>query len=140
MTGPNLPPPPTRTDLETWRTEARNASGHSFDFEAVELSRRILALLDMLEAAEAKVAALNRRVDALQKSKPAFLTDFQRMWDLVRHQRSALYEAGLLTAEEYALLVGSEDTSPHGQGSPSPRRLESYDAIRAELQRLKAGA
>ena len=53
----------------------------------------------------------------------------QRLFDLVRHQRSELYEAGLLTDGEYNELLlnnlGAVD------------RLESYDEPEAELARLR---
>lgn len=52
-----------------------------------------------------------------------------RLLDLVRHQRSELHEAGLITDEEYVELCNV--------GSESARRLEEYDAVRAELTSLK---
>lgn len=64
-----------------------------------------------------------------QERKPAFSTDYARMWDLVRHQRADLLDAGLITREEYGALALEEP----GPGSPSPRRLESYDELRKQL-------
>jgi len=48
--------------------------------------------------------------------------------------RSELHEQNLITDEEYAWLSGGSPmaTDPKG-GSPSPRRLEDYDALRARL-------
>ena len=53
--------------------------------------------------------------------KPAFLTDYQRMWDLVRHQRAELLDAGLITQDEYAQLLMTETEKTPNRGSPSPR-------------------
>lgn len=50
-----------------------------------------------------------------------------RLRDLVRYQRGELFDAGLLTREEYAALAGD-----HG----AVARLESYDEVRAESARL----
>lgn len=57
----------------------------------------------------------------------ALQSDTVRMWDLVRYQRYALHEDGLITDEEFTALV--EDVGP----GHSPRRLESYDELRARL-------
>ncbi len=59
-----------------------------------------------------------------------------RLFDLVRYQRSELFEAELITEEEYSWLL-SESPLAKGSGSPSPRRLESYDQIRAKLKPLE---
>jgi hypothetical protein len=104
--------------------------------EAADLLRQSDARI--IDELRERVSALNRRIDALQKAKPTFLTDYQRMWDLVRHQRAALVDAGLITALEYALLVSHESTVTNAAGSPSPRRLESYDELRAKLAEVEA--
>lgn len=54
-----------------------------------------------------------------------------RLLDLVRHQRAELHEAGLLTDEEYAALAAV---------SESPCRLETYDKIIEERDKLRAAA
>lgn len=70
--------------------------------------------------------------------KPAINTHV-RLFDLVRQQRSELHEADLITDEEYAWLSGAAPmANSKDGGSPSPRRLEDYDDIRAELTRLRA--
>jgi hypothetical protein len=111
-------------------------SEQTFEARVADLARSAMSLPDVLaiaREADETVKALNRRIDALQKAKPAFLTDYQRMWDLVRYKRSALHDAGLITDTEFALLVSAED----GGGSPSPRRLETYDALRRQVETLK---
>lgn len=62
-----------------------------------------------------------------------------RLFDLVRHQRAELHTAELITDEEYHWLCYGSGmaTSPKG-GSPSPRRLEDYDALRARLTAAEA--
>ena len=62
----------------------------------------------------------------------------ERLWDLVRYQRGELLDAGLITLKEYTDLVSYETADKAGQGSPSPRRLESYDAMRKRLDALDA--
>ena len=56
------------------------------------------------------------------------IPDNQRLIDLVRYQRHALQEAGLISNEEYAALVAV--------GSQAARRLESYDEVRARIDGL----
>ncbi len=53
----------------------------------------------------------------------------QRQWDLIRQMRMELHQAELITNEEYAQL-----TFDH----PAVARLESYDALRAELAAMTA--
>lgn len=52
-----------------------------------------------------------------------------RLHDLVRHQRGAIYDAGLLTDEEYAALAAD-----HG----AVARLETYDGMRARIVAMEA--
>ncbi len=59
-----------------------------------------------------------------------------RLFDLVRYQRGELFEADLITEEEYSWLL-SESPLAKGSGSPSPRRLESYDHVRAKIVSLE---
>lgn len=67
-----------------------------------------------------------------------------RQFDLIRYMRSELLQAKLITMAEYGWLCG-EAPLAKGSGSPSPRRLEDYDKIRAreaallaEVERLRA--
>lgn len=64
--------------------------------------------------------------------RPAINTN-TRLMDLVRYQRSELLHAGLISEEEYEWLLNAPSEGNHGQGSPSPRRLEDYDQIRERL-------
>ena len=59
-----------------------------------------------------------------------------RLFDLVRYMRSELHEADLITDQEYFWLC-AEAPMAKGQGSPSPRRLEDYDEIRAKMKRME---
>lgn len=54
----------------------------------------------------------------------------QRLFDLVRHQRHDLHDAGLITDEELADLITA--------GSSSARRLEDYDRVRARIAALQS--
>ena len=56
----------------------------------------------------------------------------ERLNDLVRYERHHLHEAELLSDEEYAALVAD---SQNGQ---RVARLEGYDKLRKENERLKA--
>jgi len=60
-----------------------------------------------------------------------------RLFDLVRYMRSELHEAELITEQEYGWLC-AEAPMAKGQGSPSPRRLEDYDEIRARMKRMES--
>tara|TARA_R110000796_G_scaffold226774_3_gene343309 strand:+ start:598 stop:852 length:255 start_codon:yes stop_codon:yes gene_type:complete len=59
----------------------------------------------------------------------------KRLFDLVRYSRFPLYEEGLITDAEYAWLVSNCDLAK-GKSSPSPRRLEDYDDLRARLDEM----
>lgn len=73
----------------------------------------------------------------MRQAVPAFACEYQRMWDLVRYSRDALLDGGLITRAEYAALIADETADAPGQGSPSARRLESYDELRARLDRAE---
>jgi hypothetical protein len=55
--------------------------------------------------------------------------DTQRLWDLVRQQRSELHGDGLISDEEYAALASD---------GGAVARLETYDEMRADLHALRA--
>ena len=67
--------------------------------------------------------------------KPPINTNV-RLFDLVRYMRTELHEAELITDQEYFWLC-AEAPMAKGQGSPSPRRLEDYDEIRAKMKRME---
>jgi hypothetical protein len=70
---------------------------------------------------EKKIADLTAEVERLKPN--------QREHDLVRHQRMELHAEHLITDAEYAALA-----SEHG----GVQRLEDYDRMREEVERLKA--
>ncbi len=61
----------------------------------------------------------------------------QRERDLLRYCRCELHQAGLVTDEEYTEMLNWGSNGPGG-GSPSARRLEDYDQLRASLAQSKA--
>lgn len=60
-----------------------------------------------------------------------------RLFDLCRYMRSELLEKGLITMEEWGWLL-YDCLLAQGDGSPSPRRLESYDDLYARFNAIKA--
>lgn len=73
----------------------------------------------------------------MSENKSAAINTNVRLFDLVRYMRSELHEQDLITDEEYAWLCGSEMASSKQGGSPSPRRLEDYDGLQRENNRLR---
>lgn len=71
----------------------------------------------------------------MNDKSPAINTS-ERLFDLVRYSRAISHEDGLISDEEYAWLCGGSPmtNSPQG-GSPSPRRLEEYDEMRAMIEK-----
>jgi hypothetical protein len=85
-------------------------------------------------AEQSEQAARADRIAELEENiKNAKINTDLRLFDLVRCMRFDLHEGGLITFEEYAWLSG-EAPMAKGQGSPSPRRLESYDDVRGRLK------
>ncbi len=72
------------------------------------------------------------------KNDPLSINTNKRQFDLVRYMRQELHAADLITDDEYAWLCCESDMahSPKG-GSPSPRRLEDYDAINSRAKQMK---
>lgn len=69
----------------------------------------------------------------MTNAAPAFASDYQRMWDLVRYTRATLLDDGLITLAEYTELCSAETRTTPNTGSPAPRRLESYDEVRGRM-------
>lgn len=74
------------------------------------------------------VAAIKSARSTLMEKLRDKVKERDRLWDLVRHQRSELHEAELITDEEYAALA---------QDHASVARLETYDRLRQALKRGK---
>ncbi len=53
----------------------------------------------------------------------------QRLWDLARHQRAELLDAGLITGDEYLALL---------EDHPSVARFETYDFLRRDRDLARA--
>jgi len=88
--------------------------------------------------AEAKNTNLVDYIDALlsdawrqHEEIEELRSEVERLRDLVRHQRGELYEADLISDEEYANLVVTD-------GKASVARLHTYDDLRFENANLKA--
>lgn len=92
--------------------------------------------LERQDAIEADRDTLRLRVAELEQKQP--INTHVRLFDLVRQQRAELHAADLITEEEYAWLSGGSSYAQdaHG-GSPSPRRLEDYDKLRATITALQ---
>lgn len=73
-------------------------------------------------------AALEKRLST--KAPPEQIN--KRLFDLCRFMRSELLHAELITEKEFSFLI-FDCPLAQGSGSPSPRRLEDYDAIRLRL-------
>lgn len=136
-----LPPAPVDTAAimtETIESHTRRAIKSKAERERIADSFRPATVdatqgtpLPLFETAQGEelTRLRNRVAEALEMTKPN-----QRLFDLVRHQRSELLDAGLITSEEYAALVASTAPGvpmPPNGGSPSPRRLEDYDRAKA---------
>ena len=59
-----------------------------------------------------------------------------RLFDLVRYQRMELFEAELITSDEYDWLAHGCKLAK-GAGSPSSRRLEDYDRIITRMDKME---
>lgn len=98
-----------------------------------KLMMRAFALLR--DRPHAKHAAQSPMADVLvndlARQLLATMDREQRLLDLVRQQRQELHEAGLITDEEYAALAADGD---------AVARLEGYDRLRQELQKVTAYA
>lgn len=60
-----------------------------------------------------------------------------RLFDLVRYMRQSLHAEELISDEEYSWLCYGAELAK-GEGSPSPRRLESYDELRRRVAELES--
>ena len=90
---------------------------------------------DFARTLETELAEAKAECERLRAKQP--IASDLRQFDLVRFMRQELHAAHLITDEEYGWLC-MESPMAHGAGSPSPRRLEGYDKLAAELARLRA--
>jgi len=106
--------------------------------EIVTLRNQLAAMTAQRDECEQALGIAKARL----MRDPAYLSrDYARLWDLVRSarsgwrrsrvrsQRGELFDAGLITRDEYVALLGDETQDTPNTGSPSPRRLESYYEI-----------
>ena len=103
-------------------------------FVAANGAGSITELVVQRDAARAEAATMRAWAEEAAKAENANARDLEaardtirRLTDLVRHQRGPLYDIGLITEEEYAVLAGDHS---------AVARLEGYDALRADLTRL----
>lgn len=97
---------------KNWRKRIQNLKGKHVDIETAN-------------AAEGSAA-------------PKLAIQDVRLFDLVRYARSYLHESELITDEEYTWLCSDAPLARSAEGgSPSPRRLEAYDAVRTRLTRME---
>lgn len=93
------------------------------------LQRRVDFLAERID----RQPHLERHHDRAEHSAISYaieaLNENERLRDLVRFCRQQLFDEGLITTEELAALLDDE-------GAESVRRLESYDAMRDQIEAL----
>ncbi len=77
-------------------------------------------------------------IERLTTERDALAAENLRLFDLVRSQRHELHKQDLISDEEYGWLMN--DPRAVGAGSPSPRRLETYDSLKQERDALAEDA
>lgn len=125
-------------DLRFQLTQVREAVQDALT-KGVQARRSALEqALESVKFHAEKSAARVEEIATAKNLKLPIATD-ARQFDLVRYMRSQLHEAELISDEEYAWLCSEAPlaTAPEG-GSPSPRRLESYDDMRKRIAELEA--
>lgn len=137
-------------NLEDATKEQRAAlSACSAFIGATEVSRNAIGAIEKAlkqgiahsrKSLEQALPTLKERLKRCQLDPqgPVHINSNVRMFDLVRHQRSELHQAELISDEEYFWLCAEAElaTSLEG-GSPSRERLEDYDELRAKLDKAK---
>lgn len=88
------------------------------------------------EAVQSTLAARTAELEEARKKQS--INTHVRLFDLVRYQRAELHQADLIDEDEYAWLCSHTFPNDPKQGSPSPRRLEDYDELKAQLTQAKA--
>jgi len=99
----------------------------------------------LLDQKDAQIAALRLQVQTVLDNQAEYVRELsaarleiaekdswlERLIDLVRYQRSELFEAKLIDEQEYAALIEASE------GGQRVARLEGYDKIRDENAALK---
>lgn len=109
---------------DVWRKEAEQTQSELTAAKAeLQLAR------DIIKGMEGNIAACEADNERLTREQP--ISSHLRQFDLVRQMRGELHRQNLITDEEYVWLCRHNPTRE--AGSPSPRRLEDYDELRAKL-------
>lgn len=108
--------------LDLWLTERDQIKAENAELGVNEIASILNAERDGCNQLKAELERVRRERDELAKTVP-LPANYSRLLDLVRYQRSELLQAELITEDEYAALLAVP---------MSPRRLESYDEVRAE--------
>lgn len=131
----DTPTTPTSDYGEPWKPAFTNCfSLNAGDIRHFECGWRDRAIACV--NACAGMAEPAKEIDAMRDQiKNSAINTNVRLFDLVRYMMAKLHEEQLITDSEYAWLCGGSDmaNSPKG-GSPSPRRLEDYDAMRDAIR------
>lgn len=117
------------SDTSTPRADAEVAKGGG-EIVAASFARTIERAL---------TSVTKERDEALRErdERKAINTNY-RLFDLVRCLRADLHDAELITDEEYAWLCAEAPMATNSKGgSPSRKRLEDYDALRARVAELE---
>ncbi len=114
---------------EKWEKERRD-----LQFQVKMAKGEVSEVIAEIYKAAEQRDALAEKLRRASEKQP--INTHVRLFDLVRFMRRELHDADLIDDDEYAwLCLSPMSTAPEG-GSPSPRRLEDYDALRTKLREL----
>ncbi len=98
------------------------------------LANQVVGAEVLPSSIEVVATAQQETISTLRATVATLTAEKQRLFDLVRHQRGELHDAGLISNQEYLELAAS------GDSKKSVARLETYDELKAENERIKAEA